>query len=1087
MRLRNLASLAAAVVVLFLLTSWVSSLGKGSGIAFAQVQAQVEKTKSVQYVSIQRPVPIQDESVPAPFRNKKAPIVQQRVMALGSLQRTEYEVIEPGDDLPDGARWGTLDEKVITIFDPEKGKMLNLQPERKGYSYVKGFLSINLDDGKVETEELKPSKADFYKQIRDVPRDKAKQLPAKTIDGKSAVGFLVEEKIEHKTGVEAWKRTYWVDEKTKLPIRIEVSMTSTVPRHAGITGVVKDIVFDAPLDAKLFSLDPPAGYKDLAELEQESPKQRLGASGLAKVLVLAEIVAALKEDIEKAKTLKFTMTSSSKRIDSDPPAADQRKSGIPSPPKEHTEVRRVVISGPDLIREEISCVSKQTDEADKKSHGYIHIRNLKQQQDLFLYPDTKSFMAPQDAQKLAVQQEASNDQEKSKGKTAGTGEAASNTPDGPWGNLYSVLQVPNSVAKKLPEQTIDGKKVVGFEVENVTDSKRHGKRTQKLTYWVEPITRQPVRIDRHITGPALALRSAADKKSIDAVSRGMVETVTVFSEIEFDIPVDPTLFSLNPPADYKDLAKLEQESPKQRLGASGLAKALVFAEIVAALQAEIEKAKSLQYTQSTIHKTPEGKRLPTLIRRIMILGDQLKRTEEIGDKPGDDQKEYSRPFGRSIELIDLQKKQKVTLWPETKLYSAIEWLGTFAESYTLSDQENAKLAQRAKEQREAIKKSEAEGKKMKPGEAKRSLYTGNTFVGGKLSLEGAKPLAQTDIFQLILNVPTDKAKQLPEKKIGDKQVVGFQVDQQVTHKDVKVDWHHTWWVDPKTKLPVQLEIRYDTPHAESETTISDIIFDAPLDAALFSTEMPAGYLDLEKARAKSPPVIPDRNQPPTLQFTQVENLKTKNGKQAPEIAKKVKLFANQFRRTEVTLKPGGDEQLAAEKGIRSHVRIDDLKQKKSIVLFPDKKEYLDPTKTTFISDYDALAIQASAGDKPPKRDIYGAWYLQVNNPKLLPVQTVDGKLAIGYVSEKAIERSAGVDTWTRTQWREIFITHDVRIESKFRSTDPSLPDIDWVMSDFVQGEPIDRALFSVEPPEGYRNVGGDSKADETAPKRDGRP
>jgi outer membrane lipoprotein-sorting protein len=542
----------------------------------------------------------------------------------------------------------------------------------------------------------------------------------------------------------------------------------------------------------------------------------------------------------------------------------------------------------------------------------------------------------------------------------------------------------------------------------------------------------------------------------------------VTKDIVFDQPIDAKLFSLDPPDGYQDLAKLEEESPKQQLNAGSIAKALVFAEIVAALQAELEKAKSLQYNSSWTQTLPDGKRLPAIVHQTKILGNQLKRTETIDVKPGDIEADFSGPFGRSIEIVDLQKKKKAALYPEIKGYMVMDWDGTFADAYIPSKDEAAKIEKKLEEQKAARDKVEAAAKKKGDADKSKSKgYTGNVFIAGKSSLEGAKPHAPSDIFELILHVPTDKAKQLPAKKIGDKDVVGFQVEQQETHKDITTNWRHTWWVDPKTKLPVQLEILNNNPHVKDEKIISDIAFDAPLDSSLFSIEMPADYIDIEKARAQSQPVKHDPNQPPTLRFTQVENLKTKDGKQAPELVKQVTIWANNLRREEVTLKAGGDDQLAVANGIRSHVRIQDTKQKKSIVLLPDKKEYLDTTKTAFTSDYDWLAMQSASDGKPPQLDIFGALQLQPKNLKRLPLQTIDGKLALGQVFEQEFERKAGTDTWQRTQWRDLFTSQPIRIEAKFRSTDPSLPDIDWVMRDFVEGVPVDRAQFSLDPPEGY--------------------
>ena len=62
------------------------------------------------------------------------------------------------------------------------------------------------------------------------------------------------------------------------------------------------------------------------------------------------------------------------------------------------------------------------------------------------------------------------------------------------------------------------------------------------------------------------------------------------------------------------------------------------------------------------------------------------------------------------------------------------------------------------------------------------------------------------------------------------------------------------YFDPETKLPVRIEVGYVSVQGEatvkSDWVKSDIVFDAPLDEVLFSTDPPEGYKDL------APPKLP---------------------------------------------------------------------------------------------------------------------------------------------------------------------------------------------------------------------------------------
>ena len=107
----------------------------------------------------------------------------------------------------------------------------------------------------------------FYRKIREVPAEKAKKLPERTIAGQVAAGFQIVERNERPAGTDTWTGTYWIDPRTKLPLRIEFSRRSTDPTMADSESILTDFVFDAPLDEALFSTNPPAGYHEFVSPE----------------------------------------------------------------------------------------------------------------------------------------------------------------------------------------------------------------------------------------------------------------------------------------------------------------------------------------------------------------------------------------------------------------------------------------------------------------------------------------------------------------------------------------------------------------------------------------------------------------------------------------------------------------------------------------------------------------------------------------------------------------------------------------------------------------------------------------------------
>ncbi len=78
-----------------------------------------------------------------------------------------------------------------------------------------------------------------------------KPFGERTIGGRRAEGFNVTGKVP---GAPNLPVTVWVDPATRLPVEIDANL-------GPMTAVAHDIVFDQPLDDRLFSLTPPDGYR----------------------------------------------------------------------------------------------------------------------------------------------------------------------------------------------------------------------------------------------------------------------------------------------------------------------------------------------------------------------------------------------------------------------------------------------------------------------------------------------------------------------------------------------------------------------------------------------------------------------------------------------------------------------------------------------------------------------------------------------------------------------------------------------------------------------------------------------------------
>lgn len=111
---------------------------------------------------------------------------------------------------------------------------------------------------------------------------------------------------------------------------------------------------------------------------------------------------------------------------------------------------------------------------------------------------------------------------------------------------------------------------------------------------------------------------------------------------------------------------------------------------------------------------------------------------------------------------------------------------------------------------------------------------------GEKSVTPITPTPSADFYASIASVPAENVRELPGKVLRGQEVVGFeQIDEGNERKATIV---RTYWIDKVTKLPVQLEaIATMDGKVVGGSTISDFVFDQPIDPELFSMTPPEGY------------------------------------------------------------------------------------------------------------------------------------------------------------------------------------------------------------------------------------------------------
>ena len=257
--------------------------------SFAQVQANVEATKSVRYVVRAVGERANDDVRHARMIIKELEHVRrktqeslemasmdEREQLTAKLHQAEQMGKEAEEYLKDRGTKAPVEQffvlgryrqrherttprgRLVDIVNKRTGKSLLVDHARKVVTVFATQTLIDRKGNRTETElkEEPDLTVDFYSSIRDVP-DTAKKL-AKTqmINGSEHIGF------EHAQvkGPYTWTRTFWIDPKTKLPSRIDVRARSDDSFYAPSDSVIENIEFDVPLAESMFSTEVPDGY-----------------------------------------------------------------------------------------------------------------------------------------------------------------------------------------------------------------------------------------------------------------------------------------------------------------------------------------------------------------------------------------------------------------------------------------------------------------------------------------------------------------------------------------------------------------------------------------------------------------------------------------------------------------------------------------------------------------------------------------------------------------------------------------------------------------------------------------------------------
>ena len=144
----------------------------------------------------------------------------------------------------------TENDRLLSIVDFVEGKSLSIDHQTKiafRFSFSTDNLSQDIPGYEINENWIK-SMQQFLKQAQDDKSAKVESLGLMQLDNRDVTGFRVG--MEHRTA------TFWIDPKTQLPIRIEV----TGIRPTRYEMVYTNFEFNVELDNSIFQLDIPDGY-----------------------------------------------------------------------------------------------------------------------------------------------------------------------------------------------------------------------------------------------------------------------------------------------------------------------------------------------------------------------------------------------------------------------------------------------------------------------------------------------------------------------------------------------------------------------------------------------------------------------------------------------------------------------------------------------------------------------------------------------------------------------------------------------------------------------------------------------------------
>ncbi len=285
--LRSLAFLATAAALVGLLSFWL--LHTPRALAFDDVVQSAKKVQTIQYI-FKRAYASEVPGGALPIRNAEGGYdmrtdvrqvaeefatdlearlakttsepeqreLRRQIELLRSHTRSDQWLLEHAVRVRAAAggmerRDGIFPVRAPTVSNAVTGLNVSFDDQERVMRVIHESIQMKPGEKPVPVDHLQD---DVISHLISIPDDAVEPLGNRLLDGKSTVGFRRKFPMNGGTVTQ----DYWVDPKSRLPVRIEKQFLEDGAESPSIHSVYYDFVYDQAIDPSLFSTDLPEGY-----------------------------------------------------------------------------------------------------------------------------------------------------------------------------------------------------------------------------------------------------------------------------------------------------------------------------------------------------------------------------------------------------------------------------------------------------------------------------------------------------------------------------------------------------------------------------------------------------------------------------------------------------------------------------------------------------------------------------------------------------------------------------------------------------------------------------------------------------------